>query len=103
MNEELNPSDIRKPGEIVRAHCKCGVESDYTIRVFSNGTRHAWGTCPACGKTNAKQQRLPPSLEDLKHRIMGMEAAIRAMPPGVTRDEAVAMVERMAERLGDLT
>lgn len=104
MNQsEFGLSMPEPSGEKVKAWCSCGQECDCIIKVFSNGTRHAWGACPKCGKTNAKQQRLPASLEDLKHRLYGIEACIRAMPYGVDRDEAIAMTERMTSGLEDLT
>lgn len=99
MNNELFPEMTKKVGERVKAWC-CDKELDCEIKIFSNGTRHAWGTCPICGKTNAKKQNLSPSLEELKHRIMWIESMFKAMPPSTDKEEAVAMVERLADRLG---
>lgn len=87
------------PGEHVKGWCSCGQECDCIIQVYSNGTRHAIATCPKCGKKNAKQQRLPATLEDLKHHLMSVHAVVTAMEKGVNQDEAIAMIERLAEQL----
>lgn len=99
MNEELFPELTKKKGEMIKAWC-CNKELDCELKIFSNGTRHAWGTCPICGKTNAKQQRLAPNLEELKHRLLWIRSMIFAMPSGENKDEAVAMCERFVEELG---
>lgn len=101
MNNEFFPDLVKKPGQRVKAWC-CDVEIDCELKIFSNGTKHAWGTCPNCGKTNYKPRRLPPSLEDLKHRLYGLYALINAMPKDLDKEEAVAMVERLADDLGKL-
>lgn len=100
MNNDLFPEMIKKPGERVKAWC-CDKELDCEIKVFSNGTRHAWGTCTICGKTNAKKQNLPPNLEELKHRLMWIASMIKAMPQGIDKEEAVAMLERFADEMGN--
>jgi hypothetical protein len=84
----------------VKGWCKCGQECDCVIKVFSNGTKHAWATCPACGKTNAKNQRLAPNLEELNHRLLWIRSMILGMPKGIDREEAVAMLERLSDDLG---
>lgn len=101
MNNELFPEIVKKAGQRIKAWC-CDKELDCELKIFSNGTRHAWGTCPICKKTNAKAQRLPPSLDDLNHRLKSVYAAINAMPNGLDKEEAVAMVERLASDLGGL-
>lgn len=99
MNQ-INLFDTPIPqGVTVKAWCKCGQECDCVIRTFSNGTKHAWGTCPKCGLTNAKQQRLGGNLDDLHHRLLGVKALILGIKATVDRDEAVAMLERLAEEL----
>lgn len=86
--------------ELVKGMCKCGFECDCTIKVFSNGMKHLWATCPKCGMTNAKQDRSKSiGLDDLKHRLMGIYTKIMAMTPGVDQDEAVCMIERLSEDL----
>lgn len=99
MNDDLFPDIAKKQGQIIKAWC-CDKQLDCTLKIFSNGTRHAWGTCPICGKTNAKPQRLPPNLEELKHRLLWIESMIHAMPQGADKDEAVAMLERCADEMG---
>lgn len=101
MSDELFPELTKKSGERIKAWC-CDKELDCELKIFSNGTRHAWGTCPICKKTNAKPQRLPPSLDVLKHKLMGIYSSIAAMPANADKDEAVAMVERLADDLGKL-
>jgi len=102
MNKELFP-EIKKPiGETVKGWCKCGQECDCVIQIYSNGTRHAIATCPKCGLRNAKAQKVSISLEDLKHRLMGVYSAIDAIPDGLERDEAISMVERLGNDLQKL-
>jgi hypothetical protein len=86
-------------GEKVMGWCKCGAEVECVLRTFSNGTKHAWGTCQKCGLTNAKQQRRAIGLEDLTHTLMGLRQKILAMPKGVNQDEAICMLERQVEEL----
>lgn len=90
-------------GEQVKGWCSCGQECQCTIRIFSNGTRHAWATCPKCRKNSAKQQRLAPTLEEFAHRLMGVRGAVLAMKPGVDQNEALAMMERLCDQLGEET
>lgn len=90
-------------GEHVKGWCACGQECDCVIQVYSNGTRHAIATCPKCGMKNAKQQRLAPSLEEFRHRLMGVRSAVLAMVRGVEQDEAIAMVERLCVELSEET
>lgn len=101
MNDELFPEIIKKPGSKIKAWC-CDKEIECELKIFSNGTRHAWGTCPICGKTNAKSQRLSPTLEDLKHRLLWIKSMVHSMPQGEDKDEAVATIERFAEEMGRL-
>lgn len=101
MNNDLFPEITKKRGELIKAWC-CDKELDCELKIFSNGTRHAWGTCLICGKTNAKAQRLPPSLEDIKHRLMSVYSSIESIPKGLDREEAVAMVERLCVDLEKL-
>lgn len=98
MNNELFPEITKKQGERIKAWC-CDKELDCELKIYSNGTRHAIGSCPICGKTGAKSQRLAPSLEELKHRLMWIQSMIKAMPNGIDKDEAIAMVERFTEML----
>ena len=85
-------------GKTVKAWCKCGSEVECELKTFSNGTKHAYGTCLKCGLTNYKQQRLPGDLEDIKHALLGVYAKINAIS-GLDRDEAICMVERMVDEL----
>jgi len=86
--------------ETVKGMCRCGFECDCTIKVFSNGVKHLWATCPKCGMTNAKQDRTKSmELDDLKHRLMGIYTKIMSMQPGVNQDEAICMIERLADDL----
>lgn len=98
MNNELFPELTKKPGQTIKAWC-CDKELDCELKIFSNGTRHAWGYCPICKKTNAKAQRLPPTLEDLKHRLMNIYNSVKAMPNNLDKEEAIAMIERLADSL----
>lgn len=83
-----------------KAICSCGKECDCVMKTFSDGTKHAWGTCLQCGKTNAKQQiGKSIELDDLKHKLMGLFSSIKAMKAGVDQDEAICMIERLAEDL----
>jgi hypothetical protein len=97
MNDELFPEITKKQGERIKAWC-CDKELDCELKIYANGTRHAIGQCPICGKKGAKSQRLAPSLEELKHRLMWIDAMMFAMPEGIDKDEASAMIERCAER-----
>lgn len=99
MNNEMFPELVKKAGERVKAWC-CDKEMDCELKIYSNGTRHAHGTCPICGKSGAKSQRLAPNLEELKHRLLWIESMIKSMRAGEDKDEAVAMVERFSEEIG---
>ncbi len=96
--EEFTLGNDIKP-KTVKAWCSCGQECECFIKTFSNGTKHAWGTCPKCGKTNAKQQRNSIELDELKHKLMGIYSSVNAMPKGDNQDEAICMIERLAEDL----
>jgi predicted nucleic-acid-binding Zn-ribbon protein len=91
--------DIQSNVQTVKAWCKCGMECDCVIRTFSNGTKHAWGTCPRCGLTNAKQQRRYGTLLDIENDLQAIRRKILAISKGVDQDEAVCMLERQAEDL----
>lgn len=91
--------DIKPQGALVKARCSCGTICDCIIKTFSDGTKHAWGTCSDCGKTNAKQQQTVASLDDISHRLLSVKSAVLAIPKGEDRDEAIAMLERLCEEL----
>lgn len=95
--------ETKIPIKTVKAWC-CNVEADYELKTFSNGTKHAVGKCKVCGKTNAKRQNIPTDgakqLEEIHHRLLWIRSLVISMKPGEDQDEAVAMVERMADQLG---
>jgi len=90
--------DSMKDGDIVECWCKCGTKCDGTITTYSNGTRHAIGTCQQCGQRGGKQMRLTAKLEDIEHILMGLESKIKGMPTA-EYDEAVCLIERFAKRM----
>lgn len=69
------------------------------MKTYSNGTKHAHGVCPACGISGAKNQRLALNLEDLKYRLGNIRMAVLEMPRGLNQDEAICMIERLADDL----
>jgi len=86
-----------KAGDIVKAKCKCGQLDEYPLREYSNGTLHAMGKCLKCGLTSAKAQMdLKVDLEQFKHLINKARFEMQRMVDDLTRDEAVAMLERLA-------
>lgn len=91
--------NVQKSGDPVKGYCKCGSEVDCTIKVYSNATTHAHGKCPACGKTGAFQQRGNRSMEDFKHQLMSVRSSILHFEKNDDKDEAVAMLERLADDL----
>jgi hypothetical protein len=99
MNQQPELSMNLPKGKTVKGWCKCGQECDCELKTFSNGKEHAWAVCPKCGSANYKQQRLTGDLETLKHKLMGIFSFIDAMPSGVNKDEAICMIERLAEDL----
>lgn len=86
-----------KAGDMVRGRCKCGNITEYPLQQFADGTLHAFGKCPGCGLKNYKTQiDLPVDVEVFGHLINKVRFSLSRMVDMGERDEAVAMLERVA-------
>src|SRR5690348_5239744 len=88
-----------KEGDPIKGWCKCGAEVPCKVRIYSNGTIHAQGRCQQCGHSGTFQQRNPTDMDTYRHKLMGIRSAVLGFRSNHDRDEAVAMLERLADEL----
>lgn len=86
-----------KAGDAIAGVCRCGTSVACKLRAYKNGTLHAYGACPSCQWSGP--HRKPLTLETFKFKLQGIGKDITQMKPSLDRDEAVAMLERLADEL----